>query len=389
MKFIKLFIALPFILALNSCQKDPDLSAGSRNFKLAFGEHLETSGNASAITTSGAILSVGTQISPNNSSTMLYLQKCNSAGQSLWEKTYGGEKNEIGADILLNPDGTIMILGHTASFGAGLNDIYIVKTDENGNIIWEKTIGGPANDFARKIKPAANNHFYIGGYTQSYGKGGLDFYLAKIDALGNLIWQKTYGDVLDDGLVDFYITENGELMLFGFTNNYETEEQDFLLIKTDPNGGLIWQKTYGGFSYEEPQAISRCADGNFVLAGHTASLGDLEHDVYVIKVDLEGEVIWQKTCGIMNHHEGAMNVLASNSGLIYVLARGHHIDNAYLYKLNPEGELLNMNKFGGEKFDILYGIVEHSNSLILTGFTESYSKHPEKKTNLFLVKTDK
>jgi hypothetical protein len=387
MKFLKLFFTILITMLLFSCQKDAAIP--SDNFQKSYGENLETSGKASAIAPEGSILSIGSQVSQSNGSSMLYLQKTNQHGNLIWQKTFGGVKNEIGEDILLNKDGSIMLLGNTSSFGSGLTDILIVKTDYEGNIIWQNTIGGPGDDFARKIRHGGSNNYYIGGLTDSYGNGGLDFYLAKIDGLGNLIWQKTFGGAFNDGLMDFLVLPNGDLMLLGFTNKNQSENQDFLIINTNHNGDIKWQKTYGGFGYEEPQALAINKDGDILIAGHTASYGDPEHDALLIKINLSGEIIWQRNLGLVNNHEGATNILVSNTGIIHVLVRGGHIDDAYLYCLNNDGILLNMRKFGGKNTDILEGIIEHHESLILTGFTQSFSIHSEQKSNLFLIKTNK
>jgi hypothetical protein len=381
---LHLAIALSFV----SCQKDPAFEPSDGGFQLAYGKNLVTYGRAVAANPAGEIFAIGSQKNTTTGVFDLYLQKCNQKGALEWEKTFGGAGEDTGEHLILLPDGSLLLLGLTSSKGAGMNDLYLIKVDAQGNLLWDNTYGGPRNDYPTKIKASNDNGFIISGYTESFGAGGFDFYLVKIDGLGNVIWQNTFGGEYDDGVMDFVLSGSGEMFLFGFTDNFGAVGRDFIFAKADRSGNVLWHKLFGGEHYEEAQAISMAPDGTFILAGHSASFGDLEHNPILMKVDAEGNKIWQKSFGMHGHHDGAQNVLASNSG-IYSLVRGHHPENAYLYKFTHEGQLQETKTFGGEKNDILYGMAETKTSLILTGFTESYSTHPENKANLFLVKTNK
>ena len=122
------------------------------------------------------------------------LIKTNSVGDTLWTKTYGGAvDNEYVYDAIQTLDGGYVFVGKTYSFGNGWYDAYITKTDASGNLIWSKTIGGAQNDLVRSVIQLADGSYVAAGETGNFGQGGLDLYLIKLDALGNLLWTRTYG----------------------------------------------------------------------------------------------------------------------------------------------------------------------------------------------------
>ncbi len=121
-----------------------------------------------------------------------------SHAQSEWEKTYGGAENDAGHFIQKTHDGNFIIVGFTESFGAGGKDVWLLKVNEQGDTLWTRTYGGPADDVGNKVRLTSDNGFIIAGYTKSFGAGMADVYLVKTDEYGDTLWTRTYGDSLDD-----------------------------------------------------------------------------------------------------------------------------------------------------------------------------------------------
>ena len=167
----------------------------------------------------------------------IYLLKLNAAGDSVWCKTYGGLSTDQGRSVKQTSDGGFIIVGRTfASFGAGGEDVFLVKTDSVGTMLWSKTFGGPLNDRAHSIEETDDLGFIIAGETQSFGAGGLDAYLIKTDSNGTLIWSKTFGGTDADAARTVQQTVDGGYIISGYTGSFNAGDFDIYLIKTDVNG---------------------------------------------------------------------------------------------------------------------------------------------------------
>ena len=179
----------------------------------------------------------------------LTVQGSSTLGSSAkWNKTYGGMADDEAYSVVQTVDGGYAIVGHTYSFGVGNGDFWLVKTDANGNAQWSKTYGGVNYDHAHSVIQTDDGGYAIAGYTYSYGYGvpaSPDLWLVKIDANGNMEWNKTYGgtrqDFSDGGLVE---TSDGGYALAGFTYSFGGGASDFWLVKTDSSGNQQWSKTY-------------------------------------------------------------------------------------------------------------------------------------------------
>lgn len=212
-----------------------------------------------------------------------------------WSKTYGGAKAEghsggavvdsIYPYVMQTSDGGFLLTGDTSSFGAGSNDAYLVKTDANGVVQWQKTYGGPLNESACMVWPTNDGGYAIAAITNSYGAGGHDAWLLKTDATGNLQWNKTYGGTGEDMAWIVWQTADGGYLIGGSTTSFGAGSHDAWLTKTDANGNMLWNKTYGGAGNEFIDIIIRTSDGGYAMAGYTDSFGAGSTDLWLIKTD--------------------------------------------------------------------------------------------------------
>jgi len=227
----------------------------------------------------------------------MLLIKTDVTGNNQWTKTIGGGGDETASSIKQTTDGGFVIAGNTKSFGAGLNDFYVVKTDVNGNIIWSKSIGGTGNDNAYSIIQTADSGYISVGLTASAGAGNNDILAVKFNNAGSVVWMKTYGGTGDDRANSIIQTVDGGFIISGVTNSFGAGNYDFNLIKTDSLGNFIWEKTFGGTGNEWSYSVQQTNDNGFILTGYTTSFGAGGGDYYLIKTNSIGDTSWTKTFG--------------------------------------------------------------------------------------------
>jgi hypothetical protein len=166
--------------------------------------------------------------------------KTDAAGNHLWNKTYGGTNADWAMALAETSDGGYAIAGYTASYGAGSFDFWLVKTDAGGNHLWNQTYGGTGDDDASSVVQTVDGGYALAGYTDSYGAGARDFWLVKTDAAGNHLWNQTYGGTNADWAMALAETSDEGFALAGITMSYGEGGKDFWLVKIDTESGLIW-----------------------------------------------------------------------------------------------------------------------------------------------------
>jgi Flp pilus assembly protein TadD len=165
-----------------------------------------------------------------------WLIKTDSSGNKLWDKTFGGSDLDNAYSVQQTSDGGYIIAGVTESYGAGGSDAWLIKTDASGNTRWDKTFGGSNDDGAVSVQQTSDGGYIIGGWTSSYGLGGEDAWLIKTDSSGNKLWDKTFGGSDLDNAYSVQQTSDGGYIIAGVTESYGAGGLDAWLIKTDANG---------------------------------------------------------------------------------------------------------------------------------------------------------
>ncbi len=218
---------------------------------------------------------------------VLWLLKANSTGDPEWNKTYDG----VGNCVLQTSDKGYIIVGHTESYGAGSNDVWLIKTNSTGGLEWNKTYGGVLDDIGRCIAHTSDGGYIILASTESFGFSEYDspdVWLIKTDHNGNHQWNKTYGTTEDDEGYSLVETSDNGYIITGDTSFYGAFSKfEVLLIKTDQNGNEIWNKTYGGPERDFGKCVEQTSDGGYLIVGETESFGAgyyTSPDVWLIKV---------------------------------------------------------------------------------------------------------
>jgi hypothetical protein len=260
-------------------------------------------------------------VSGNQGNWDVWVVKLNHLGFIQWQKSLGGSNNEGAHSIQQTTDDGYIIGGYTnsndgdVSGNNGSNDCWIVKLDSFGNIQWQKTLGGSGNDVANSVQQTTDGGFVMAGFSNSSdgdvseNHGGLDYWIVKMDDVGTIQWQKSYGGSNNDMAESIVQTNDGGYFVSGqsySTDGNITENQggiDFWVIKLDSEGNLQWQKSLGGSNDDISKSCYQTADGNYVVAGFTDSNdGHVTEnnglkDYWIVKLNNVGNILWQKTLG--------------------------------------------------------------------------------------------
>ncbi len=305
-------------------------------------------------------------------------------------KTIRGPENEWGNSLIQTSDGGYAIAGTTTSFGAGLSDAYLVKLDANGNLQWTKSIGGKDFEDGYALIQTSDGGYAIAGQTNSFGAGGYDVYLVKLDAHGNLQWTKTIGGEKDDvGLMSLIQTSDGGYAIAGATNSFGAGNGDVYVVKLDANGNLQWTKTIGGPGDEIGFSLIQTSDGGYAIAGATYSFGAGDEDVYVVKLDANGNLQWTKTIGGPKREWGNSLIQTSDGG--YAIAGSTTSFGAggwdvYVVKLDSSGNLQGTKTIGGKGWDAGISLIQTSDGgYAITGYTKSFGAGGE---DVYVIKLD-
>ncbi len=214
---------------------------------------------------------------------------------ALFTTTYGGTAADAGRALLQTTDKGYVIAGYTYSSGLGNADLYLIKTDSFGNEEWSTTTGGAGFDYGHCLCLANDEGYLVAGYSSSQGNGQKDILLLKVNNQGEEQWINTYGGTAPDVAMSIQPTEDGYLIL-GYTESYGSGEDDIYLLKIDNQGNLLWDTTYGGEHFELGYHIIPTQDGNYAIAGATGS--NLPNtDCILLKISPQGDLLWQQTYG--------------------------------------------------------------------------------------------
>ncbi|MFZ8803130.1 MAG: hypothetical protein ACO2PO_09120, partial [Candidatus Calescibacterium sp.] len=171
-----------------------------------------------------------------------------SSGNVIWTKTIGGSYDDGARSIIQSSDGGYVVAGFTESFGAGYEDIYVVKLDSSGNDQWTKTIGGRSGDGALSIIQSSDGGYVVAGYTRSFGAGDYDIYVVKLDSEGNVQWTKTIGGSFLDGALSIIQSSDGGYAVAGFTESFGAGGSDMYVVKMDTNGNVCFSQNITNYS---------------------------------------------------------------------------------------------------------------------------------------------
>jgi hypothetical protein len=363
----------------------PSVAGAATGWSKTYGGTGNETGGYTIQTSDGGYASYGGTNSSGAGGRDFWLFKVDAAGNLLWSKTYGGALNEDENIMCQTSDGGYAMVGYTASFGAVGLDVYLVKVDANGNMQWNKTYGGTGNDYGYSVIQTSDGGYAVGSYTSSFGTSE-DIWLIKTDANGNMQWNKTYGGTGNEEGVYLIQTSDGGYTCLGYTNSFGAGAQDGWLFKTDASGNMQWNKTYGGTGNDYTYSLSRTSDGGYVMSGYTTSFVGFK--VYLVKTDASGNMQWNKAYGgnATSVLIGIGSIQTADGG--YAISGWNYFNGQdfILIKTDAAGNMQWNMTYGGPGLDDGYGVLQSSDGgYVLTGYTNSFGHGGY---DVWLIKTD-
>lgn len=231
-------------------------------------------------------------------------------------KTFGGPAAEIGWDVASAKDGGFVICGDTRSFGAGGADVYLVKTDANGEMEWARTFGDSGDEAGMSVVTAADGGYVIAGGTKSFGNGETDMYIIKVDADGDCVWSRTIGGKDYDYAYSVKNTSDKGFIVAGYSS--AEERSDAYVIKLDSSGKTQWEKKYGDYGWELAYSAVEDNDKGYIICGYTTSTINAQSLIYLVKTDANGNSKWARTYGGARENRGYYALPDKDGG--YVVA---------------------------------------------------------------------
>jgi uncharacterized delta-60 repeat protein len=304
-----------------------------------------------------------------------YLVKTNSGGDLMWQKTFGGSSADGGYSVQQTLDGGYIIAGYTY-YSDSYYDVYLIKTNSDGDPIWQKIlVRQHYYDTAHSVQQTSDGGYVITGHTASYAGGYADVYLIKTNSDGDLMWEKTFGGSNEDRGYSVQQTSDGGYIIAGYTNSYGAGGRNVYFIKTNSDGDLMWEKTFGGSGFNQGNSVQQTSDGGYIIAGNRDLNGSGDYDVYLVKTNSDGDLQWEKTFGGSDYDCGNSVQQTSDSGYIiagYTNVFGSGYDDVYLVKTNSDGDLMWEKTFGGSSADGGYSVQQTlDGGYIIAGYTWS------------------
>ena len=330
-----------------------------------------------------------------------------------WQKTYGGTTAEMGYAITTDDNGNYVFTasalsnsGDVSGYHGGIGaDAWVVKTNPSGLISWSHCFGGTKSDYAYDIVTASDGSGYVfagvttsndGNLADQLYRGGRDVWVVKLDpSTGNILWQKTYGGSADDWANSIIETTDGGFLVVGSTASTDGDitqmhgTSDVWIIKLDSDGNMMWQKTYGGALGDGANYVTSIENG-FILCASSSSIdGDLStlinhggSDSWVFRIDLSGNLLWGKTYGGTGG-EGSGNIYPVDGGYVFStttnsnngdVSGNHGYVDTWVVKIDASGNKIWQKCFGGTDMDNANIVdIDASGKIVLVGY--SFSKN--------------
>ncbi len=323
-----------------------------------------------------------------NSRYDMYLLKLDKFGNKVWSKAIGGKNDDKGSSLIETKDGYIAV-GTTESFGGDRSSIYVVNISKNGESRWQRALYSNDDSYYYGTSIARSEKGYkVVGWEDKVKFFGSDVYgyVCDIDLDGDRFKTKRYGGDDDDRLFDVLKVDDGYIMV-GETDSIGNDGLNAYVVKVDNKSKLVWDRAYG-WDYDERANAIALAKNGYIVVGMTKSDRDRRKQIYVFKIDTNGRVIWRKTFGGKGDDE-AFDIVADKDGYVIVGVTKSDLrrqNDVYAIKINEKGKILWSRTYGGKEDDFAYGVDKTEDGYIIVGKTESFGK---RRSDAYIIKVDK
>jgi len=256
---------------------------------------------------------VGTTESFGAGSDDIVLVKYDSYGIQQWYRTWGGNINEHGYGVAVDSADNIYLAGDTYEFGAGEHDIVLIKYNDSGVQQWNHTWGGINNDHGHGVAVDSSDNVYLVGHTASFGAGGRDVIVIKYNSSGVQQWNRTWGGSNTDHGWGVAVDSSDNVYLTGNTESFGAGLEDMIIVKYNSSGIQLWNRTWGGINHDSGESVVVDSLNNVYLVGNTENFGD----IVLVKYDSSGIQLWNRTWGGINNYYG-WGVAVDSSDNVYI-----------------------------------------------------------------------
>ncbi|MCH7820056.1 MAG: T9SS type A sorting domain-containing protein [Candidatus Marinimicrobia bacterium] len=309
----------------------------------------------------------------------IWILNIDTMGDTIWTKSYGGALADDGVDIHQTADGGYIIVGNTKSFGTGLTDIWLLRTDADGDTLWTRTFGDSSQDMANSSFLSSDGGVIISGSRIRTAGGGYNGWLIKTDTLGDTLWTESYGSPSSDNSeFGTTLTETHEGFTIWTTKSLEVEtgEAFTLILKYDHQGSLIWSTGFDIPGEEQFNSLIETSDGGFILTGWKLSDINNGMDLWLVRTDSNGDTLWTKSYGGSGDDVGYDVIQTADNGFIitgYTNSYGAGGKDLWVIRTDSLGDSLWTRTYGGEKEDEGWDILQFSNNdYLIIGNTQSF-----------------
>ena len=313
-------------------------------------------------------------------------------GNVIWNQSYGGSQLDEAYHFKHTSDGGYIISGSTRSYGFGESDIWLIKSGSNGLIEWNTYIGTEHDEQGGQVIQTEDGGYLVVGNRINDQRQDSDVWLIKTNSQGDSIWTKTYGSLGDDIGSDIIQIENNGYILLGSTTSYGDGDYNILLVKIDDSGNEEWVQNYGVGSDDFGQAVLESRNGGYIIQFLVEGYGDGNKSVGLLRVDLSGNLIWSKAFGgTMNTKSKMFSEINSNEyiSVCSQIDYSTNSSNAWLIKINDNGEIIWEKTFGKYGNDDGFSVAPTlDNGFIITGRSNSLESNNESLFDLWVLKTD-
>lgn len=263
---------------------------GNLKFTKTFGGKSRDEAYSIALTPDGGYVLAGSSDSfGKTSNTRLYVVKTDADGDCVWTRTFGENKYSMAASVINALDKGYIVCGSTNSLGSGKQDVLLMKLDSEGNTLWVKTYGGKLDDIGNRVISTKDKGYAIIGSSDSFGLGNQDIYMIKTDADGDCVWSKTYGGLGMDQGVTIINSDDSGYVIGATSESFSYGSTDLLVISVDALGNSLWSRHFGGKKDDYLGGIIRAKDGSYAIAGWTLSTDGDNYDAYFLKLRNNGD----------------------------------------------------------------------------------------------------
>lgn len=319
----------------------------------------------------------------------VWLVKTDPKGNIDWAETYGGDGDDHAYSVQVTSDGGYVMAGFSEALAEKWSDAWVIKTDDRGRVEWNRTYGGFRWDKAHAVRQTSDGGYVITGYTFSHGSGNADIWLIRADASGYPVWTNTFGG--PDWEYGYAVeqTADGGFIITGFTETEGKESSRLWLVKTDSEGNEEWTRTFGNREHNSGYFVQRTGDGGFIVVGSTQAFFPNYEDVLLIRTDANGEALWEKTFGGQSWDRSTDVREADDGG--FALAGSTRLKeegnaDPWLLKLDGNGEPVWRRAFESASSDEVYSLqLTTDGGFVMTGSSAPIDGSP---ADLLLIKTD-